>query len=179
MRVPAEASAPIVPNLGEATELDVAACLATIQDHNWYEDVAALYRAARRAFLFGMEGIDSRTPFAASVKNHRTIESGGAYALRDAYLRVAHHYQRTRHPHGQRIIQFDDTPYAEMLRQHWETFFAAEVRRLADDQAISLAIISAVVYHDEPPGFAAEEFLLTLLDWRYEGLQRIANGDVT
>jgi len=145
---------------------DVLVCLRELQEDYSSDELQILYRAARRAYLFGMDGGDKQTPFARHVQANMEMEN--AYFLDAAYLRIARHYRERCHPHGQRMLQFDATPYKELLRQGWAAFYAQEVKRLADEEpAVTVAILSIDVYAYDAPADTAGDFLLTLLDLRY------------
>ena len=146
---------------------DVLTCLAEIQkDAECSESFLALYVAARRAFLYTMGGLESSAPFDSQVKACRSPDY--VWDLSSAYARIARYYREAHHPYGQRMMVFDETPYAEVLRQSWETFYKTEIERLAADTPVVVAILSIIVYMDEAPGNCAQDFLLTLLDWRYD-----------
>ena len=145
---------------------DILVFLQNIQEEEPEALLTSLYKAVRRAYLFRMNGIDKTTSFALFVKEHRTMTN--LYSLDDAYNRIARHYRETYHPHGQRILQFDDTSYEEILRQGWEAYFVQETERLLDEETLIITMLSLFVYEDEEPEFAARDFLDALLNLRYE-----------
>ena len=132
---------------------DVLICLQRIQEDYDWDKLQILYRAARKVYLLNMHGSEKQTPFAVMVRKHHEFED--VYNLNDAYMRIGRHYRETYHPHGQRMLQFDDTPYEDLLRQGWEAFYPQEAARLAEEEeAVVIAILSMLVYTDEPAASA-------------------------
>jgi hypothetical protein len=124
-----------------------------------------LYRSARLQFMSGINGSASTSDFAARVRSRRVMEE--VYSLTEAFERIAKHYRDAHHPHGQRMFQFDDTPYAELLRRGWIAFYEAEIIRLARDQPIAIAVLAIEIYAYEPAADAAHELLGALLELQY------------
>jgi hypothetical protein len=99
--------------------------------------------------LAGMDGFDDRV-------------------LQAAYDSIAAYY-RFAFNKSQMPLPLDRWPYEERLLRDWMEFFGEEARRLAEDDQIARAVLTAVAYQNTPAGYEAQQELLRLLDERYGG----------
>jgi len=68
-------------------------------------------------------------------------------------------------------LSSEEKSYEDHLRKKWGDFFHREARRLAEIDAISAAILTAVAYENSESGYSAEDHLAALLDLEYHELR--------
>jgi len=118
-------------------------------------------RYERAARLLGIQTSLGNLLVIWKTFDHRVLQS--------AHDHLAAYYRFFKDDGGQIPLPFDgDVPYDILLHDCWTDYFSKELRRLiADDDAVTIAIITAVAYENTEPGYAAETHLLTLLRERY------------
>ena len=64
-------------------------------------------------------------------------------------------------------FDWENASYERKLLWRWSQFYNEEVKKLAEDDSITRAIVTAVAYENSPKGYEAEKLLAELLDARY------------
>jgi hypothetical protein len=142
--------------------------LKWIQHGLYPELVPYLFRCSRDRYVRAAHLLQAQTDLFRVIT---TFHSFDHRVLQAAHDTIAASYRFAVDPRGQLPLLLDGVTYEHYLENLWRDYYLDEVARLAEDDAVARAILSAVAYQNSEHGYAAEDELSRLLQERYGDLR--------